>query len=222
MTSNGRTIRPSNSGPVAGFVHSAFSILHSPFSIPRAARAARGQVLVEYAIVFPIQLVLTLGIIQLAHIFVAKQVLEYAAFCGARAALVGLSEEEAKQAAVIPISLIAGPSGVGTADTIRIPGWGRLARSGAAEQKTRLEVRWEERDGGPVVRCVVFHDYELRVPVGDFVAYRLGEVFRGAEDLVPIGKRPHLRLRASCVLALPERPAGWGEEMAAAGWRRGP
>ncbi len=182
----------------------AFSIRHSSFVIARA-RNARGQALVEYAIIFPIQLLLTLGIIQLAHIFVAKQVLEYAAFCGARAALVGLSEDEAKKAAMIPISKIVGPSGSTTGDTISIPGWGPLSRSGAAEDKTELLVTRIERSGSWVIRCEVTHDYELRVPVGDFVVYRLGDVFLGVEGLARIGGAPHIRMKASCMLAEPRR-----------------
>ena len=54
----------------------------------RTARGERGQAIVEYAIVFPIQILLTLCMIQLAYLFVAKQVVSYAAFCAARAALV--------------------------------------------------------------------------------------------------------------------------------------
>ena len=50
-------------------------------------RNEKGQAVVEYAIVFPIQLLFTLAIIKVAHIFVAKHVISYAAFCGARAAL---------------------------------------------------------------------------------------------------------------------------------------
>ena len=112
-----------------------------PFTTPRAQRAA-GQVIVEYAIVFPLQLMLTLAVIQLAHIFIAKQILEYGAYCAARSALVAdtstaaLEREalwEARLAAAIPISRIAGDSGFQNSDElITIPGWGLLPNSTAA------------------------------------------------------------------------------------------
>ena len=167
------------------------------------ARRTRAQVLVEYAIVFPIQLLLTLAVIQLAHIFVAKQVLEYSAFCGARAAVVGVVGEELKRAACIPIASIAGTSGATYSDSISIPGWGTLPRSGAAEQKTRVDIQWLAPGGTNVVRCEVTHDYELRVPVGNYVAYQLGSLFLSLDELERIGDVPHLQMKASCSLVQP-------------------
>ena len=178
---------------------SSFIIHHSSF------RSRRGQVLVEYAIVFPIQLMLTLVIIQLAHIFVAKHVLEYGAFCGARAALAGYTSEETKRAAVIPIARIAGSSGVSTSDMIEIPGWGTLRNSGAANEKTQIDIESGEQDGTAVIRCELHHQYELRVPIGNFVAYKLGDLFLGLDDFEEIGGAPHIDMRANCSLAHP-----WG------------
>jgi len=89
--------------------------------------SCRGQAIVEYAIVFPILLLVTLSIIQLSHILVAKQVVNYAAFVAARAALVADSEErrqdDAEWAAAFVCSPIAGNAGVTTPDDIEIPGW---------------------------------------------------------------------------------------------------
>lgn len=190
---------------------SALSSLRSVFCTPRRPRlrrGERGQALVEYAIVFPIQLMMTLAVIQLAHLFVAKQILDYAAFCGARAGVVGLSHEDARKAALIPISRIAGPSGVTEPDTIDIPGWGRLRGSGAALEKTRgpygsFEVTRVEVDGAPARRCEIEHAYELRVPIGDVVCYTVGDVALAAEDLFEIGGGRHIRLKAACTLAEP-------------------
>ena len=178
------------------------------FRIPQSAfcNAVRGQALVEYAIVFPLQLMLTLALIQLAHLFVAKQILDYAAFCGARAALVGLEYDDAKKAAAIPISRIAGPSGVSEPDGIDIPGWGTLRGSGAAMEKTSFEARPEQMGGHPVIRCEIEHAYELRVPVGNVVSYTLGDVFLAAEDMERIGGMPHVRMKAACTL-----PQPWAE-----------
>jgi hypothetical protein len=190
--------------PIRGTLHSAFRIPHSAF--PRSRRE-RGQALVEYALIFPIQLLITLAIIQLAHIFIARQVLEYGAFCAARAALAGLSEADARQAAIIPISKIAGPTGVPEGTELELPGWETFGRTVAANEKTQLWVGPDSLDGRPVIRSEIEHMYELRVPIGDVVAYALGDVFLGAEDLDREAYgAPHIRMRASCVLSQP-----WGE-----------
>jgi len=125
---------------------------HLQSAVFNARAGERGQALVEYAIVFPLQLMMTLAIIQLAQIFVAKQVVEYAAFCGARAKLVGLSDDEARAAAVIPLSGICGSDpmldGAGTppltgaagnttaphAFSMILPGWGSRTMSSATYQ----------------------------------------------------------------------------------------
>jgi hypothetical protein len=127
--------------------HSALCTLHSAFCIDR--RVA-GQALVEYAIVFPLQLLLTLVIIQLAHLFVAKQVIEYSAFCAARAALSDPDDYDGqRRAALVPLSAIAGRSGVNKADFIWIPGrdaagnavgWGGRAASAEVYRNLRRSI----------------------------------------------------------------------------------
>jgi Flp pilus assembly protein TadG len=102
---------------------------HLQSAVFNACAGARGQALVEYAIVFPLQLMMTLAIIQLAQIFVAKQVLEYAAFCGARATLVGLSEQEAQRAACIPLSGVCASSPEDATANVILPGWGSRTMS---------------------------------------------------------------------------------------------
>lgn len=225
-------------------------------------RNESGQAVVEYAIVFPVQLLLTLTIIQLAHLFIARQVLEYGAFCAARAVLVGVDPVEAQRAAIIPISAIAGPTGATTSDSsaaIVIPGWTGptmsdavyrklrddlewqisqsnspsrrsrlqdelrrlddvharggnpfLPRAGAAMDKTRfVQLGGDSDDGHPVARCVLEHDYELRVPIGAAVIYgaaRLGNnVALSGEgmNLFRMGDAPHVQMKASCTLAQP-------------------
>ena len=172
------------------------------FAVRRATSvAASAQVVVEYAIVFPILLLMTLLIIQLAHIFVAKQVVSYASFCGARAALVG---EDYQKAASMVCSPITGLSGVRKDSTVTIPGWGALAGSGAAAVKTHAELRGDFKTDGPAVTVEVTHDFELTVPVADTVAYHMGEMFLTSDDLdFSTYGAPHIRVRSSCTLAKP-------------------
>ena len=214
-------------------------------------RRERGQALVEYAIVFPLQLMMTLAIIQLAQILVAKQVLEYAAFCGARAKLVNLSDDEARKAAVIPLSWICPADAVKDMATgIQLPGWGSQTMSaqlynqllagfpaGPAGDAQRAQLiqfyntphaqylsgcgtasdslftpfnQVETRPALPGVCWMLKFNYQLRVPVGNVIAHKIGQLFlMGTNDpnlqncLITINNQPCLVMTASCVLPNP-------------------
>ena len=173
-------------------------------------RDERGQAVVEYAIMFPILLLVTLGIIQLSHLFVARHVVEYAAFCAARAMLVeedsDAAEEQAEKAALIVCSSIAGRSGP-EGEPIEVPGWGTLPRSRSAATKTRVaRVPPLDVDVDPVttVSAEVTHDFELIVPVVNNMVYRLGELRIGVENVDMFDyDSPHLELKARATLAKP-------------------
>jgi len=192
---------------------------------------------------------MTLAIIQLAQIFVAKQVVEYAAFCGARAELVGLSDAEAQRAAFIPISGICGNS-ANDANGVILPGWGSRTMSaqlyqqlqagipagpdgdaeraqlnqyyntpqtqylsgyGAASDPAITMVNFQSQTipALPGVYCNITHNYQLRVPVGNMVAYKIGQVFLGVDSqyLTTINvnntPQPALVMTASCLLPNP-------------------
>lgn len=162
-------------------------------------RDEKGQVVVEYAIVFPVQLLITLAIIQLAHIFVAKHVVGYAAFCGARAELVG---ENPQDAAAVALSAVAGPSGA-TGQNLEFPGWGEMRRSAAAREKTHALVTTEEAGGTLLVRCDVVHWYELTIPLGNFLAYGLGNAFMDVEMFDDSFGAPHIAVKGTSTLARP-------------------
>jgi hypothetical protein len=184
--------------------------------VPRK-RGESGQVLVEYAIVFPLQLVLTLAIIQLAHIFVAKQVISYAAYCAARAALV---DEDPTTAACVPISRIAGEHGVTESTTFEVPvpgGTVPLPKFDAALEKTDVEQLSASNPGE--IKYRVTHRYQLGVPVGGAICAYVAQLFVGhrprpGEDLdlefrsleyvdYESYGSAHLRLRADCTLVRP-------------------
>ncbi|MBI2191789.1 MAG: pilus assembly protein [Planctomycetes bacterium] len=127
-----------------------------------------GQVTVEFALVFPIQLFLTLAVMQLAHMYMAKLVVNHSAFSAARAALAvtegtdwqGLTwQDRAGTEALLAAAMVCAPiTGVDTdgmssppssTDVLAIPGWGdvnsrdsygqdELARSDIAMKKTRV------------------------------------------------------------------------------------
>ena len=126
-------------------------------------RRERGQVLVEAAIAFPIQLLITLAIMQYCLIAVGKQVVNYAAHAAARAMLVG---EDPQRAAAFICSPIAGSNCVpGLADPIYVPGWGNLRRSRQSQLKTVVGPPVNPPDDGDKrVTAEVTHYFELTMP----------------------------------------------------------
>ena len=63
--------------------------------------------MVEFAIVFPVMILIVLLIIQVSLLMVAKLIVNYAAFCSVRASIVGLEQDKIERAAqlvCIPIS----------------------------------------------------------------------------------------------------------------------
>ena len=65
---------------------------------PAMAMGTRGQAMTEFAISFPIVLITTLILMQLALMYQAKNVVTYAAFAAARAAVVYIPSEEGGEA----------------------------------------------------------------------------------------------------------------------------
>lgn len=53
----------------------------------------KGSVMVEFVLAFPLYLTLLFTCLQVAHLAVARQIVQYAAFCASRAALVHVTEE---------------------------------------------------------------------------------------------------------------------------------
>lgn len=134
--------------------------------------------MVEFTIVFPVQLFFTLAVMQLSHIMVAKLAVNHAAFASARAALVvtegtdpqGITwRDKAESEALLAAAAVCSPvTGVDTrgmsnppssADKMDIPGWGdvnsvdsygqdELARSDIAMKKTRIVLTEPANDQG--------------------------------------------------------------------------
>jgi len=67
-------------------------------------RSTKGQALAEWAVVFPVQLFITLGVIQLALVLLARNVVTYSAHMAARAELVGADPHKAAAMICSPIT----------------------------------------------------------------------------------------------------------------------
>ncbi len=191
------------------------------------SRRRRGSVTLEFLLGFPLVLVLFLACMQLSHIWVARHVVQYAAYCAARATLTTHRSEyqpAAQQAAEQVCAWIVKGHRADESDKV-VPGWGRIPGSGAAARKTRATV--QERPWN--VEATVEHDFALIVPIaGPIIGWavspwREGGEWReqradptgnvGAGDLI---FHPHLRFRERAILPKPYvtilrsgLPKGW-------------
>ena len=167
--------------------------------------------------------------------------LEYAAFCGARAELTGynpqtnLMEQDVnvQTAMIIPLSAITGPTVPGGQPSTYMwwvnpqnpdnggsnPGWYNgtfLPGSDVARLKLRPNpdgTPWarpgtDPDTGEPIVQCdIEEYDYELSVPMGNFMVSELGSLFMNPNvfDWTTYGTPPvpHLKMQAHCRLAQP-------------------
>ncbi len=167
----------------------------------------------EFAIVFPVLLMLVLGIIQISLFLIARTVVDYAAFAAARAELVG---EDPERAAEMVCSSIAGQSfPQGTGQPITVPGWGVLPRSESSSLKTSVNVIDPIGNGSGEVTVEVTHLYELIVP---FVSMIFKPISRPVEPgdepeglFVTLYDAPHFILKSRYT-----RPVPWDEELRAA------
>jgi Flp pilus assembly protein TadG len=137
----------------------------TPFpQFQRPSPAREGTVMLEFVVSFPIILTLILACMQFAHIWMARQVVHYSAFCAARATLVcnrGERTEAARQAARQVCAWIVNGMRAGEPDK-RIPGWGTIPGSGGVDRKTQVTVE----DAGPWnVKVTVKHDFALIMPI---------------------------------------------------------
>jgi len=146
-----------------------------------------GQALAEFAFAFPLQLLIMFAIMQLALIYVAKQVVTYASYSAARSAMVADTPEDAykraQRAAHLVCSPITGPTVEGAGMTvyqsrpymIEMPGWGYVPKCGIAwGLKTHASTPVFSPDGEVTVS--VMHHYELIFPVvGHAFAWLAGQ-----------------------------------------------
>ncbi len=160
-----------------------------------------GQALVEFVILFPVIIYFTLILIQIALIYNAYQVVNYAAYCSARAGIVyQANTEKMKRAAVIATIPIAG--GKISADISQIPDiYDHYHR---VSLKTEVDLQ-EYTDSELTVTAT--HHFQLIVPgVGVLLVPILGvwdmPLSSEAQESTEEFGAPHLPVRATCTLPL--------------------
>lgn len=173
--------------------------------------------MLEFVLAFPVIMTLILACMQFAHMWTARQVVRYAAFCAARAALVcerGEYQKAGQQAAEQVCAWIVLGKRAGEQDK-RVPGWGVIPGSGAVRRKTKVKMEQIDRWN---VKATVTHDFALVFPlVGPMIGWGMDPWARshsqryleqhadatgniGKSDMV---KWPHVRFTETAVLTKP-------------------
>jgi len=164
---------------------------------PKGERAA---VLVETAIALPVQLVITLAVMQYCLIGGAKQMVNVAAHAACRAVLVG---EDPHRAASIECSPIAGSYvDGGSYDPIVIPGRGTLRHSVQSQSKTEVRILDGMDDSNHKVTVEVVHKYQLIIPFVEWTPFIDWHLLWG--DVERLGGNGVVHKRITQTMTLPQ------------------
>ncbi len=175
-------------------------------------RTRTGTVMLEFVLAFPLVLTLILACMQFSHIWIAKQVVHYSAYCAARAAIVYHDDERedaAGNAAKIVCAWILRGARQNE-QNLSLPGWGDIPGSAGINRKVRVNVTdvglWN-------VKAEVQADFALIFPlVGPMIGWGMNPWDSGREyeeqrsddvnspDLV---RYPHITFRENVVLPRP-------------------
>lgn len=133
-----------------------------------------GQVLAEFAVAFPLQLLMVFGIMQMAFLYMSTLVVNFTAYRVARAAVVGEHKEQidvnrtgADVVAQTLLAPIAGRTlGAGDPQPAKsyIPGWGDVSDSDYAAAKTKVVVMEPAGTSAGLVTAIVEYNQELLFP----------------------------------------------------------
>jgi len=164
-------------------------------------RSERGQVTVETALAFPVQIVITLAIMQYCLIAAAKQVVNYAAHAAARAVVVGLDPHQAASIICSPIAGTYVPPGA--AAPIFIPGRGDLRRSVQSQLKTTIRILNPANDADGMITVEVTHLLEFLVPFVDSTPFNDWHLLFGQIQRLGAQRVVHKPIVQTCTVPQP-------------------
>jgi Flp pilus assembly protein TadG len=177
-------------------------------------KSQSGQAMVEFAVVFPVVFLLCLVIMQTFLLLSARQVVNYAAYCAARSAIVFLpdsgheeAKKKAKRAAIIACWSISPMKGFGSAETFIKPiedmvedvsGINfdlarryNMARSLVTVKLTPEKIKSPHQD----VTAEVTYDVAMGIPIANRIFYEMWK-----RDCKKKGKLFTFTFKASCTL----------------------
>jgi hypothetical protein len=146
--------------------------------------------MMEFVLVMPLLFVMIMGVLQIAHIWMARQVVHYAAYCAARSTLTANNmlfrdQGVARDAALRVCAWIAfdDEGDGGSQDVTEIPGWGTIPFSGSVKKRTRVYTGYSDTEYVPMLgacpwqtRAKVEFDFPLLMPVaGQMMSYLFKE-----------------------------------------------
>lgn len=129
-----------------------------------------GSILMEFVLVAPLVVLLVSMILQFAHIWTARQVTAYAAYCATRATMVVPKDEKkaaAKKAAELAcawMSLAGLPGSTGEQE-VKIKGWGTIPGSDSADKRVSVEIREDGESNVPAAVVTVHFKFPLMLPL---------------------------------------------------------
>lgn len=139
----------------------------------------KGSVLVELVLAMPILFVMTMAVLQFAHIWIARQVVHYAAYSSARSTLTSrsgrLAHGKALDSARSACAWVTFSNGDNQGEELEVAGWGKIPNSGAVNERVRVTTGYEDYYNLYFPwesRVTVEFDFPLLMPVvGRMVSY---------------------------------------------------
>lgn len=127
----------------------------------------------EAVIVLPVLVMVIFAIIQFANILMVQQLVEYAAYCGARATLtcnVLQAQDQAKEAAMRVLALVSLSKEDASDDSGShvYPGWGKLKGTKDLANQVKVELSpspLATANAMKYVGCKVTFNYPLLIPI---------------------------------------------------------
>lgn len=181
--------------------------------------------MLEFVLTMPILFILIMSVVQFAQIWIARQMVAYAAFCSARSLLSANTcernpflrqmTERCDHAAARQVLAWMG-SASSSGKLVQIPGWGPIPESGAVDKRLKVE----SLAGDGYVYSTVVYSMPLLVPVAgamiSFLAQHQAEESRYVQyadrgilfpgwtgEKEEFAGKPYIDLTETCVLPLP-------------------
>lgn len=160
----------------------------------------RGSMLMEAVMCLPLLVMIVFAVFQITMVLLAREMTEYAAYCGARAALTSnflqrqSRGEDAARRVLAPLALPMKKDGPVNDKYADYPGWGKLARSAGIEDRVKVSFPLLDSILGDGVVCDVTFKYPLLIPVPGFSA-----LFGGTDPFAG----ESIKLTGHAVLPLP-------------------